>query len=390
MDDWQNWNVVERIESVNAPVFLVGESKTAEEYLQREGALITEQWNEFRALLIDENSGSSGRKRKGYSAVCRLRKNLDSRLEKVKQRRENAYRQVAISKLTHYALKQRAQEHTAERIPEEGDSNPSDEELAATWEEVLEMQLAETWPREELEFPLDEEPSPLQEQEFPLDKRGLKVYLRTASEYSNSPQRDTPQFSEVSIGYIPEDEELKRWDIDPDSVSLSDILLFRGNTKWGRVFDKLKRFYEITSNSMERYGRTDDVLRFRRDILENVLHQFEAYGSVEKMTKENARSIAQESRKGRPRRLEDPQRVLETLNTVCAWLDTDPRPVFMGNDVGLVRFAADKFPHLSDSGTRDRISETFAQLAREYPDLPAPDLGTGVDGKKYLEEEDTI
>jgi hypothetical protein len=127
-------------------------------------------------------------------------------------------------------------------------------------------------------------------------------------------------------------------------------------------------------------------LHLRASVCEGVLWEIDRYGAPQWM---KARGDSQQSTAGRPSRLEKPEEVLETLNSVCDWLDQDPRPVFKG-DGGLVDFATNRFPHLTVSGTRDRIRETFRQLRRKHEDLPTPDLDTGTDGHEYVDNEAQI
>lgn len=124
-------------------------------------------------------------------------------------------------------------------------------------------------------------------------------------------------------------------------------------------------------------------------MVKTVLYRFEAYGSVDEMTEAEAQEIAEESKPGRPRRIENPEEVVETLNVVCEWLETDPPNVFKGEG-GLVNFASEKFPFSAKSTVRDRIRSTFRQLAKEYPNLPTPDLTTGTNGREYVESESEI
>lgn len=124
-------------------------------------------------------------------------------------------------------------------------------------------------------------------------------------------------------------------------------------------------------------------------VVETVLYRFEAFGSVEKMTEEEAEEIAEESKPGRKRQVEKPEEVLKTLNVVCKWLDTEPSRVFRGEG-GLVNFASPEFPYLTEDGLKDRIRSTFRQLAQEYPDLPTPNLTTGTNGREYVESEAEI
>jgi hypothetical protein len=155
---------------------------------------------------------------------------------------------------------------------------------------------------------------------------------------------------------------------------------------WEEAEAMVEEQVESTKEVTQKARRELHFLQARRDVYDALL---ERRAKGKDMPWENTQGAAQQSRGGRPSRLENPDDVLETLDTVCEWLDTDPPPTFKG-DGGLVNFATDKFAHLTDAGTRDRIRQTFDQLAREYTDLPTPDLDTGTNGRKYLEKEEQI
>lgn len=200
----------------------------------------------------------------------------------------------------------------------------------------------------------------------------------------------------MRIAYRPSEEE-----IDPDLQTLranfdsadlypSDALVFTGDRTWEEVFDQFENRLKALGERKSKVRRTCDLLSFRHGIIETVLYQAEVFGFVAELADDKAEELASQSGPGRPSRLNDPKRVLDTLNAVCEWVDGDPPPHFRtrANDEGLANFVAQKI-HLSVDGARSYVMEVFRQLEREY-DLPVPNLESKTDGRAYIEKADGI
>lgn len=195
--------------------------------------------------------------------------------------------------------------------------------------------------------------------------------IRTANRHADSlGETSFPEGSELTL------EAIKATLEQESDTSRKRIL----NTEIGRAIQARKRL-EMVRKLLQEIPRVRAFLNLQLQIYRKAIAHVKAGRDPE--------TLVPKSTAGRSSRLENPSRVMDTLDTVCEWLDTDPPPIFKGND-GLVDFASEKFPHLTDSGVRDRIRQTFAQLARKYPDLPSPDLDTGTNGRIYLENEEEI
>jgi hypothetical protein len=195
--------------------------------------------------------------------------------------------------------------------------------------------------------------------------------------------------SDISIHFRPENNTHYKNQVDEEDLRRTDQRLFDGDETWRDALESIQRRWEHVEEQHERAVKTKELLRFRAAVVKTVLYRFEAYGSAQEMTEAEAQEITEESKPGRPRRIENPEEVVETLNVVCEWLDTNPQEVFRGEG-GLVNFASEKFPFRAKSTVRDRIRSTFRQLAKEYPDLPTPDLTTGTNGREYVESASEI
>jgi len=229
------------------------------------------------------------------------------------------------------------------------------------------------------------------------EDHGLKLSTRSAWKLDvGSDDGSKKALHGAQITYRPPDEEADsdlqtlRTDFDSADLYPSDALVFTGDKTWEEVFNQFEDRLKALGEHNSKVRRTCDLLGFRHGIIETVLYQAEAFGSVAELTDEKAEELASQSGPGRPSRLNDPRRVLDTLNAVCEWIDGDPPPHFRTrtNDEGLANFVAQKV-HLSVGGARSYLMEIFPQLEREY-DLPVPSLESKTDGRAYIEKADGI
>lgn len=278
-DDWKEWDGVGTVASTHVPQFLLGDWETAEEYEQQTNALVAKHWNQFRAILTNEKANSEAQGG-GYTALFQLQERLDSRHEKIQDELEKWEFESSLRKLIIVGFKQKVRELALERAKDEEGSEPTDEEFEAAWEHVLDKPMGEAWPPDELDSPL------------PISGEGWEVnpvMMRAASEDPRP-----PTISDLTIQYIPEDTALENEGIDPDSVSRFEIRSFDGDTTWNDALERLGRRFDTYEKQRKRYDRTLKFIEFRSRILKNVLHRFEAYGSVGTLTVEEAEGIVRE------------------------------------------------------------------------------------------------
>lgn len=213
---------------------------------------------------------------------------------------------------------------------------------------------------------------------------------------SNSEQA----LSNIRISYRPSHEEVNSdlsvftTEFDPADLYSFDTLVFNGDQTWKEVFDQFENRLGSLRERKNKILRTRDLLEFRLGIVEMVLYQVEAFGSVGELTEAEAEAIASQSEPGRPTRLERPEYVFEVLSAVCEWLDSNPPPHFRttSNDEGLANFVAEEidFELASVEGAKSFLMEIFPQLEKAYPDLPVPELESKTDGRAYVDKADEI
>lgn len=192
-----------------------------------------------------------------------------------------------LRKLIIAGFEQKVKKLALERATDCDDTEPNEEELKDAWEHVLDRPMGEAWLANDLDF------TSLLRSNTSAGWQVNATYTRWMSEESEGP--DGPEPGDLRIRYLPESDHLKWEDINPDSVSRRDVCSFAGDTTWNEALEKLGKQFDAYSTQREQYDRSLKVIKFRRRILKNVLHQFEAYGSVEEMTVERAGEITQDA-----------------------------------------------------------------------------------------------
>ena len=373
--DWKDWNVVDTIEGLHVPHFLSGEWESTEEYLEQTDELVTEHWNQFRAMLTEGDNATEGpfnANDTGYTALCQLRERLDSQHEKIQEKLKQWEFKSDLQKLVIAGFEQKVKELALERTRDCEDAEPSEEGFEEALERVLDRPMGEAWLVD------NSESLRLLQTNVSAGWQVSPVYMRWASEETDSKivAPDGPKVSDLKIRYFPEDNHFAWEDIDADSVSRRDVRSFDGDTTWNDALEKLEKPFEAYENQRKQYDRSLKVIEFRRRILKNVLHQFEAYGSVEKMTEERAQEITEESRPGRRSTLNDPETYpAVTLRAVLEWTNDDAnraKPFRSKTQLSLCGFVSERLEgkvgyQVPQDTIKTRLQSLMSDLGVELP-----------------------
>lgn len=346
-DVWDRSDVYEP-QPLTAPEFMWREEEDDPYDIEKEAAVLREHYNGMVEILRSDS---------GYLELDRMRRSISDNIERVEEIKECWRSRSNYIYLYYDAI----EEEIANRSNEEGLSRGS----------VLNESIVEHWRREGL-----------------LRERWKEEGWNLSIEEQISGEGIDESTLGVFIWYEPSSENIPRT-FEKDYLKKRDMMVFSGTEKWKDVLEKVKNKLEVAVGFRKQARRTFRLLRFRKSVADTVLRRFGMFGEVHEMTEKESQEIAEESKPGRPRRIENPEEVVKTLNVICDWLDTNPPKVFKGEG-GLVNFASEKFPFSAQSTVRDRIRSTFRQLAKEYPDLPTPDLTTGTNGREYVERESEI
>lgn len=109
---------------------------------------------------------------------------------------------------------------------------------------------------------------------------------------------DTPDLhrENVTVSYSLSDRKLERAGIDPENLESSrSAINMKSTTTWREALLQIEEREQSVSEEKGPPERTIRVLDFRLRILGNVLYQFETFGSVERMTEEEAEKYVSES-----------------------------------------------------------------------------------------------
>lgn len=102
-----------------------------------------------------------------------------------------------------------------------------------------------------------------------------------------------PHRENMTVRYRLSDGELERSGIDPENLeSPRSAIEMKPSTTWREALLQIEEKEQSVREEKGRPKRTTRVLDFRLRILENVLYRFEAFGSVEDMTEDEAEEIA--------------------------------------------------------------------------------------------------
>jgi hypothetical protein len=99
---------------------------------------------------------------------------------------------------------------------------------------------------------------------------------------------------DINIHFNPENNSNYKVQFEEDDLHRTDQRVFDGDETWRGALESIHQRWEHLEEQHERAGNTKELLRFRLGVIETVLYRFEAYGSVEEMTEEEAQEIVSE------------------------------------------------------------------------------------------------
>jgi hypothetical protein len=236
------------------------EGKLGEDWADRHRDVVQRHWKGFVELLRSS----------GYGALCKLRVNLKARREELQEaiekgRQEVKYASRIIDTFCRCALE--GSEEIAERPNKPGRIPPDMVERA------LDARVFDTV--------------------FRSHGVLLPKYAGHGwhSMFSGTAWEGEQVRARLQLSYHPHEDKLEEWGIDSDSR----VKLWAGfhpimykDTTWNEAIEKIREAVQVPQRHYHRKKQTDDLLKFRLDVLENVLYRFEAFGEVEELTGEEA------------------------------------------------------------------------------------------------------
>jgi len=322
-NDWKEWDVVENICSPMIPGFMVSYDGNPLDLKGAAGKRMREEWDSFVDLLNAEGPGT------GYQRLLALRENMEARQDELRKKLEKwEDRESWLQKLEgQYIAKLLVVAGVEHQSVWRGRENPI-EQLDLDDSQVADEPIVEAF----LEFDEDGglEGRPDLESGWMLRVDGLFQ----GAESDGSRLFQVPEFGlederlrrdNIMIRFGFSTEELQNLGIDPENLPTSrQAIQMDPSTTWREALDQLKDKEQSVREKKGRPERTLRVLEFRLGILEDVLYRFEAFGSVERLTEEEAQDIAEESQPGRKSTLNDPEaHPSRMLKAVLEWTRED-------------------------------------------------------------------
>jgi hypothetical protein len=291
-DDWKEWDVVETVRTTEIPGFM---APTGGAVTLLEGArqCIRNEWKEFVDLL---NAGGHGT---GYERLLTLRKNMEARKEELSKEIEKCedrgkwlrkLKGVYVNK-----LQRLADVTNPEAIWRTRGVNDPIDQLDCANELPADQPIVETF----LDF--DEDGRLVEQREL---EHGWQAYAENIpigtglDDLAQQFATDTPDLhrENVTVSYSLSDRKLERAGIDPENLESSrSAINMKSTTTWREALLQIEEREQSVSEEKGPPERTIRVLDFRLRILGNVLYQFETFGSVERMTEEEAEKYVSES-----------------------------------------------------------------------------------------------
>jgi len=255
---WQKWDVLNKPGPIYVPHFMMAAegfpksgSGASEAYKEKAGEVLREHWENAVKVLKDD----------GYDALVTMRGRLEQKRETVKDTLERwrdraKYVQLA---LTAYA-------------------NPTE------------------WMGEDAEVPEEVLDRPMGE--ILLSQNGaaradlmLKGWQINASWVEEPPPRTSEKWS---VAYRPNDEFLKQYNLNPEHVDPTDSRTFTAADTWREAHTKLRDVHSRNADRQYFFGRTENMIAFRLNVVEAVLYRFEVFGTVEALDTLAAKEMAKE------------------------------------------------------------------------------------------------
>lgn len=265
---WKKWDVLDKPGPLYVPHFMT-ESVEAAKILQ-------EHWERVLKVLDGE----------GYEALVTMRDRLKQKREAVK---ETLTRWQHRTRYVHLAMIAYA---NPERWADENGSVPEDVHERPMGEILLTRNGAARG-----DLILDE---------------GWEI---DSGVWTNDPTELT--LDDWSVAYRPTGDVLKRYNINPEYVEPLDSRSFTAADTWQFAVGRLQDIHARNADRQYFFGRTEQTIAFRLDVVEAVLYRFEVFGSVEPLTPEGAEGLAEEQlkpeevkRRTTPRQREDASTML--------------------------------------------------------------------------------
>jgi hypothetical protein len=290
--DWKDWDVVEAVRTTEIPGFM---APTGGAVTLLEGARqrIQNEWKEFVDLLNADGHGT------GYEWLLTLRENMEARKEEFSKEVEKWEDRVKWLRRLKGAYVNKLQRLSDVTNPEaiwrtRGINDPIDQ-LDCANELPADQPIVETF----LDF--DEDGRLVEKREL---EQGWQVYAENIpvgtglDDLARQFATDTPDLhrENVTVHYSLSDRKLERAEIDPENLESSrSVINMKPSTTWREALLQIEEREQSVSKEKGPSERTIRVLDFRLRILGNVLYQFETFGSVERMTEEEAEKYVSES-----------------------------------------------------------------------------------------------
>jgi hypothetical protein len=293
-NDWKDWDVVENVRSPMIPGFMIPYDGTPLDSKGAAGKRMREEWDSFVDLLNAEGPGT------GYQRLLALRENMEARQDELRKKLEKwEDRESWLQKLEgQYIAKLLVVAGVEHQSVWRGRENPI-EQLDLDDSQVADEPIVEAF----LEFDEDGglEGRPDLESGWMLRVDGLFQ----GAESDGSRLFQVPEFGlederlrrdNIMIRFGFSTEELQNLGIDPENLPTSrQAIQMDPSTTWREALDQLKDKEQSVREKKGRPERTLQVLEFRLGILEDVLYRFEAFGSIERLTEEEAQEAAREA-----------------------------------------------------------------------------------------------
>jgi hypothetical protein len=278
-DDWLDWERVKTVRSMDPPYWLyhrtsgpneipmpIDGSYTSGDVAQKYNEVLQHYFNELVALLNPEGQPDGT----GYERLLALRSNMEERQEEIAGPLEKWKDRAEYLQRLDWAYRNELHTRSEESEPKDvrqGQRPPlADKPIVEAFvdfdedEQMVERpELDDHWMLERGSNPVSESPKPA--------------------------SRD-----DTLVRYFPSRETLEEWGINPEHVrGQYTRLQITPSTNWHDVLSQIAKWRNrIVLPKGRRYQRTADFLDFRLRLLENVLYRFETFGSVSKMTEEEA------------------------------------------------------------------------------------------------------
>lgn len=289
--------MVKNARSTKIPAFMIPPG-LGPDILEAGREVVQNEWSEFVEIL---DSGGPGA---GYQRLLALRERLEVRKKEISSELEKwEDREDWLGKLKgHYHLK--LQDLAGIEKPSaiwrtQGVTDPV-EQLPDAATSLADQPIVQTFLDFDDDGRLKGEPELGGGWTAYVENISIGWFLDgTAGEFvTDGPE---PHRENMTVRYRLSDGELERSGIDPENLeSPRSAIEMKPSTTWREALLQIEEKEQSVREEKGRPKRTIRVLDFRLRILENVLYRFEAFGSVEDMTEDEAEEVAKVDYKESP------------------------------------------------------------------------------------------